>query len=176
MTDEQDRVLEALQIAIQMETEGRECYLGAEQQSGNEVGRRLLRSLADEEEAHKRQFQEVYEAIRRKKGWPQVDLRSGAAERLRDLFSRSCDVAGVNVAGGDSDFNAVKTALEKEKQSYDFYTRRSETATYDAERDFYRAVAAEEREHELILLDYYEYLSDPVDYFRRQEHHSLDGG
>ena len=45
-----------------------------------------------------------------------------------------------------------------------------------AEREFYKALAAEEKEHELILVDYYEYLTNPVDWFTRMEHHSLDGG
>jgi hypothetical protein len=37
-------------------------------------------------------------------------------------------------------------------------------------------VAAEEREHHLILLDYYEYLKDPAGWFVKKEHPSLDGG
>ena len=66
--------------------------------------------------------------------------------------------------------------IDKEKKSYDFYNRQSENGTYNVERDFYEALAAEEREHELILVDYYEYLTNPVDWFTRMEHHSLDGG
>ena len=49
-------------------------------------------------------------------------------------------------------------------------------ATYGAERDFYETLAAEEREHYLILLDYYEYLKDPAGWFVKGEHPSLDGG
>ncbi|GAI26187.1 unnamed protein product, partial [marine sediment metagenome] len=42
--------------------------------------------------------------------------------------------------------------------------------------DFYETLAAEEREHHLILLDYYEYLKDPAGWFVKKEHPSLDGG
>ena len=34
----------------------------------------------------------------------------------------------------------------------------------------------EERGHYLALVDYREYLIDPAGWFRKAEHHSLDGG
>jgi hypothetical protein len=36
-------------------------------------------------------------------------------------------------------------------------------------------VASEEKEHYLILLDYFEYLKDPAAWFVQKEHPSLDG-
>ena len=107
MVIEQDKTLEALQMAIQMEIDGKEYYLKASQESSNELGKRLLQSLAAEE---------------------------------------------------------------------DIYKRQSQSAAYGAERDFYEALATQEREHHLILLDYYEYLKDPAAWFVTKEHSSLDGG
>ena len=75
-----------------------------------------------------------------------------------------------------TDFDAIRTTVEKEKNSYDFYDRQSRAATSDAEREFYTALAAEEKEHQLILFDYWEYLSNPAGWFLRKEHQSLDGG
>jgi len=57
-----------------------------------------------------------------------------------------------------------------------FYQSQGKDATYDAERDFYETLAAEEREHHQVLLDYYEYLKDPAAWFVSKEHPSLDGG
>lgn len=56
------------------------------------------------------------------------------------------------------------------------YKSRAKIATHDAEREFYQALAGEEREHYLSLLDYYEYLKDPAGWFVTQEHPSLDDG
>jgi len=39
-----------------------------------------------------------------------------------------------------------------------------------------RTTSAEEREHHLILLDYYEYFKEPAGWFVRQEHPSMDEG
>jgi rubrerythrin len=176
MTAEQERTREALQMAIQMEIDGRECYLGASRQSSNEVGRKLLRQLADEEELHQRKLVEIYEAISRKKAWPAKALEPDRGLKLRSSFVGTCQAVGVGVKGAPADFDAIKTAIEKEKKSYDFYHRQGQAAVYGTEREFYEAVVAEEREHELLLLDYYEYLADPAGWFVKAEHPSLDGG
>jgi hypothetical protein len=63
-----------------------------------------------------------------------------------------------------------------ENKTHDYYMDRASNATYDAERDFYQSVAGEERQHNLILLDYYEYLRDPAAWFVKTEHPSLDAG
>ena len=62
-----------------------------------------------------------------------------------------------------------------ENKTYDFYQDQLRGAAYDAERDFYQALSAQEKEHHLVLLDYYEYLKDPAGWFVGKEHHSLDG-
>jgi len=176
MVTEQDKILEALKIAIDMENDGKECYRQASQESGNEVGRKLLQSLALEENAHHQRFVEMYHAMQKRKVWPATDFQPDRGKKLRALFSGTCELIGVNVKAIATKFDAINTAIDKKKKSYDFYERQSKDATYNAEQDFYEALAAEEREHELILVDYYEYLTDPVGWFTRMEHHSLDGG
>ncbi len=81
-----------------------------------------------------------------------------------------------NIKSLATEFDAVQTAMNMENKTHDFYKSQGENATYDVERDFYETLAAEEREHHLILLDYYEYLSDPAGWFVKKEHPSLDGG
>jgi rubrerythrin len=66
--------------------------------------------------------------------------------------------------------------MELENKTEKFYTSQGEEAVYDAERKLYTSLAAEERGHYLALVDYREYLIDPAGWFRKEEHHSLDGG
>jgi rubrerythrin len=175
MNTEQDRVLEALQLAIRMENDDRQCYLDDSVRSTNEVGRNLLQVLAEEEEGHRRRLEEIYEVIRARKSWPVAKAAPDAGRRLREVFNTTCQLLGLEVNAADDDFRAIAAAVEKEKVSYDYYARQGRTAAYPAEREFYSTVATEEREHELILLDYYEYLKDPAGFFLKLERHSLDG-
>ncbi len=176
MVNEKGEILKALKAAIAMENEGQECYQQAGQVSSNEVGRNLLRDLALEEDKHRRNILEIYNEIRKRNNWPKTPFQAGRGKELRASFDRTCDLIGVNIKATATEIDALNLALNKEKKSYDFYSHQLEKAVYDSERDFYGAIAGEEREHQLILLDYYEYLTDPVDWFTKIEHHSLDGG
>ena len=176
MVTEQDKTLEALQIAIQMEIDGKEYYLQASQKSSNELGKRLLESLAAEEDIHRQKFEEIYNAIQNKKAWPTTDFQPDGGKRLRTIFARATEGTGSNIKALTNELDTIQTAMDMENKTCDFYKSQRENATYDTERDFYETLAAEEREHHLILLDYYEYLKDPAGRFVKKEHPSLDGG
>lgn len=175
MEAEQDKTLRALQVAIQMEIDGKEFYLKASRESGNELGRKLLESLASEEDLHRQKFEEIYRALKEKKGWPETDFKPDGGKSLRTLFATAIE-AGSGMKAQATELDAVKTAMAMENKTYDYYKDQSQTATYDGERDFYQALMAQEREHYLVLLDYYEYLKDPAAWFVQKEHPSLDGG
>ena len=176
METEQDKTLEVLQIAIQMEIEGKEYYLKASQKSSNELGKKLLQSLSAEEDIHRQKFEQIYDAIRSKKSWPVTDFQPDRGKRLRTVFAMATKEIGTKVNAPDTELDAVQTAMDMENKTYDFYQNQGKDATYDAERDFYETLAAEERAHHLVLLDYYEYLKDPAGWFVKKEHPSLDGG
>ena len=176
MTNEQDNTLSALRYAIQMEIDGKGYYLKASEKSGNEMGKKLLKSLAAEEDIHRRRFEEIYETIRSKKAWPDTDFQPDSGKGLRTIFSHATKQLGTDVRASDTELETVQGAISMEVKSYDFYKRQSKDAKHDAERDFYEALASQERQHQLVLLDYYEYLKDPAAWFVNKEHPSLDGG
>jgi rubrerythrin len=175
MEAEQDKTLRALEVAIQMEIDGKEFYLKASRESGNELGKKLLESLASEEDLHRQKFEEIYRALEEKKGWPETDFKPDGGKSLRILFATAIK-AGSEMKAQATELDAVKTAMAMENKTYDYYKDQGQTATYDGERDFYQALMAQEREHYLVLLDYYEYLKDPAGWFVQKEHPSLDGG
>ena len=175
MATEQERILAALQTAIQMEIDGKEYYLKASKESSNDLGKKLLQSMAAEEDVHKQKFKEIYDAVRGKKDWPLTDFQPNGGRRLRTIFARSIQIIDPNMKSTTTEFEAVKIALDMEIKTYEFYKVQCEEATYGAEKDFYEALAGEEREHHFILLDYYEYLKDPMGWSVVQEHR-LDAG
>ena len=175
MVAEQDKTLAALQTAIQMEIDGKKFYLKASQESSNKMGKELLKSLADEEDIHRQKFEEIYEAIRSKKAWPKTDFQPDGGIKLRTILARATEEIGTDVKAPATELEAVKPAMDMESKTYDFYESQSRNSVYDVERDFYEALATQEKEHHLVLLDYYEYLKDPAAWFVTKEHPSLDG-
>lgn len=175
MVTEQDKIIKALQISIQMEIDGKQYYLEVSKKSGNKLGKNLLQSLAAEEDIHRQKFEEIYNTVRAKKVWPLTDFRPDGGKRLRTIFARMTDEIGSNVKVLATELDAVAVAMDMENKSYDFYRSQLRNAVYDAERHFYETIAAEEKEHHLILLDYDEYLRNPAGWFVKKEHPSLDG-
>lgn len=176
MVMEQGKTLEVLKIALQMEIDGKKYYQKVSRSSDNQMGKQLFQSLAEEEDCHRQRFEEIYDAIRNKKVWPVTDFKTGGGQKLRTMFVEAAEMAGSQVAAPATELEAIQVAIGMENKSYDFYKDRGKNATGDAERDFYEALAAEEREHHLVLLDYYEYLEDPAGWFVAKEHSSMDGG
>jgi len=176
MVTEQDKTQQVLKTAIQMEIDGKEYYQQMSQRSTNQLGRELFQSLAAEEDTHRQKFEELYEVIKSKKAWPKTDFQPDRGKRLRTLFSKAVQETGSNLKAPATELDAVKVAMDMENKTFDFYDSQSQNATHDAEREFYETLAAEERGHHLILIDYYEYLKNPASWFVSKEHPSLDGG
>ncbi len=176
MKTERDKTLEGLKIAVKMEIDGKEYYIKTSQKISNELGKKLLMSLATEEDVHRQKFEEIYNSIRNNKDWPLTNFQPDGGKRLRTIFAVTAEQIDTKVKGPETELDAIQTAIDMESKTYDFYQSQGKEATYDAERNFYQLLAAEEREHHLILLDYYEYLKDPASWFVTKEHPSLDGG
>jgi rubrerythrin len=108
--------------------------------------------------------------------WPVTDFQPDGGKRLRTIFAKETEGASLKTKPHATELDAVQEAMDMENETHDFYKSRSQAATYKSEKDFYETLAAEEKEHYLILLDYYEYIKDPASWFVTKEHPSLDGG
>ncbi len=165
--------LSLLKVAIQMEVEGKNYYLKASQASHDELGKKLLESLAGEEDNHRQRFEEIFKAVSEGKPWP--TLASQRVKNLKTIFTRTASGARPKVTTTATELDAVKVAMDLENKTYDFYQGQKDKAVQEIEKNFYTGLAKEEKRHYLALLDYYEYLKDPGGWFVKQEHPSLDG-
>lgn len=176
MEDEQTKTLEALRVAIQMEIDGKEYYQKAGKKTHNIVGKDLFQWLADAEDQHRQKFEEIFETIKNKKTWPEIDMQPGKGKIADTIFSKATEAGTPYINPPSAELDVIAKAMEMENKTVDFYKRQNEKAVFDAERNFYEALAAEEKGHYLVLVDYREYIIDPQGWFRKTEHHSLDGG
>ena len=175
MGNEQARTVEILQLAVRMEADGKEYYQKASRKSSNRLAKELFHHLADQEDVHRKKFEEIYKALKRGRNWPDVELRSGREGKIKSLFAEATKALGSKFKIAESELEAIKTAMDMEIRSYNLYHTRSAESTLPVEKQFYKTLAGEERGHHLALLDSYEYLSDPAGWFTKKEHWSLDG-
>jgi rubrerythrin len=174
MLSEQARTLEGLNIAIQMELDGKEFYAKSAKESSNELGRNLLAALSAEEDIHREVFIKIYKAIKDKKGWPEVDFRPDGGRGLRTVFSKALEDSVNKPKIEVSELDTVEAARNMETRTYDFYRNQWQKATENAEKEFYENLAGQEQEHNLVLADYREYLRNPAGWFVKKEHPHFD--
>jgi rubrerythrin len=175
MENEQARTIKVLQLAVQMEADGKEFYQTASRKSSNKLAKELFRQLANEEDVHRKKFEEIYKALRRGQNWPDVGSPSAKGREIKSLFAEATKALGRKFRIAESELEAIKTAIDMEIRSYNLYHSRSAESTLPVEKEYYKTLAGEERGHHLALLDSYEYLSDPAGWFTKKEHWSLDG-
>ena len=176
MTTGQEKTAQALKYCIQMESDGKEFYLKACKDSTSELGKKLLESLAQQEDFHRRNFEQIYTKISKSNKWPVVASQPDAGQVLKTIFAEASNETTPQTKAVKTELEAVEKAMQMEDKSYDLYNKRFEQAVGGAEKDFYEKIAGEERGHKLILLDYYEYMKDPGGWYVKAEHPSLDGG
>ncbi|MGD0854900.1 MAG: ferritin family protein [Dehalococcoidia bacterium] len=175
MKDAQTGIIEALKYAIQMELDGKKFYTLSGQESTNKIGKELFSWLAEQEDFHRKRFEEIYVLIAKKKDWPLTPVKPDKNRTFRTLFGDALRDVGTSLKAQKSEFIAAEKAIEMEIKSRDFYTERASKAASDIEKNFFITISAEEQGHYLALIDYKEYMSDPAGWFTRTEHHSLDG-
>jgi rubrerythrin len=175
MRREQASTLEVLQLAVQMEADGKDFYQKASRKSSNKLAKELFRQLANEEDTHRKKFVEIYGALKRGRNWPDVEPPLDKGKRIKSLFAEATKALGSKFKVAESELEAIKVAMDMEIRSYNLYQSRGKETTLPVEKHFYETLAGEERGHHLALLGSYEYLSDPAGWFTQKEHWSLDG-
>ena len=172
MAKEQDKILQILQLAIKMEQDGKKFYLRVSQESQHELGKKLMATLAAEEDIHRQQFEKIFDAIRKQQAWPKTDFHPDKGRTIQTIFAQAMKETNPATA---TEQDAVKVAIDMENQSFDLYKTQAAMAVAATEKAFFEALAGEERGHQIALTDYLEFLNNPADWFTMKERHSLDG-
>jgi rubrerythrin len=170
---EQKQTLTALKTAIKMEIDGKAFYIQLSKTGANAAGCKLFAALAKEEDLHLKKFEQIFQAIETKQAWPDIKVSVSRAGPSVGIFSQK--PVG-NIGPTASELKSIQKGMEMENKTLDYYLGQAARAVYPVEKQYYEAVAAQERVHHAVLLDYFEYLKDPAQWFTMKEHQSLDGG
>ena len=175
MKDEFASLIETVKFSIQMELDGKKFYIAAGKQSENRLGKELYAWLATQEDHHRFRFEAIYKSITEKKGLPLEHITLNKTSGIGTIFREAIKTTGQTLKTQKSELAGVEKAIEMEIKSRDYYKKQAGGSASDIVRKFLLAVSAEEQGHYLALIDYKEYMLDPVDWFTRTEHHLLDG-
>jgi rubrerythrin len=167
--------IEAIEVAMENEAREQAFYLKHSERTKNPLGKKMFKTLSEEEQEHKERIQVLHQRLREQGRWPEdLPLEIGGTQ-VKEIF-RSVVASVDRLPESDrNDLEAIQIAIEFENNGEIFYRRLAESAENSAERDFFNFLAQMEHEHLMSLRETLEYFQNPEGWYTAKERHGLDG-
>jgi len=172
--NEKDR-LNALEVALNNETREREFYLKNAKRTKNPLGKRMFQQIGDDELEHYERLKQLHQTWAKKQKWPETVPLKVKDTIVKDILLEFVKKVDKTAKGDSDDLEAVRTAIDFEAKGAKYYAELRDTVTNPKEKEFFDLLAKMENEHYLSLKDTEEYFIDPASWYRKVEHHTLDG-
>ncbi len=167
----------AAKTAISMEEEGYSIYVKAAEKARNPLGASTLRAIAAKELLHKKAIEDFYlgltgthisrAPLNEDKLWS-AGLKSEILSGIKDSLDK--------LTGSDEDLiKAYDISMEMERRGYDFYASIAAGTTNEDAKKLFSFLAKEENIHFELLQDTQLYLSNPSEWFHKEEKWLVEG-
>jgi rubrerythrin len=173
--NEKERI-SALEVALNNELREREFYYKNAQRTKNPLGKKMFQQIGNEELEHYQRLKQLHEKWEKQEKWPGTLPLKVNQTTVKDVLVGFLKKVDEMKEGDDDDLTAVRTAIDFEEKGAKFYAELRDAVLDRREKDFFDLLAKIENEHYLSLKDTEEYFIDPQSWFRKAEHHTLDGG
>jgi rubrerythrin len=173
--DEKER-LNALEVALNNEMRERQFYLKHAGRTKNALGKKMFQQIGDDELEHYQRLKELHQKWGKQQKWPETLPLRVNNTIVKDILLDFLKKVDEKSPSDSDDLEAVRTAIDFEQKGAKFYADLRDSVTNSREKEFFGLMAKIENEHYLSLKDTEEYLTDPASWYRKMEHHTLDGG
>jgi rubrerythrin len=174
MMNEKER-LSALEVALNNEMREREFYLKNANRTKNPLGKKMFQQIGDDELEHYERLKQLHQKWSKQEKWPETVPLKVKDTIVKDILLEFVKRVDETNKGDANDLEAVQTALDFEAKGAKFYAELRDSVTNPKEKEFFGLLSKMENEHYLSLKDTEEYFIDPVSWYRKAEHHTLDG-
>jgi rubrerythrin len=168
--------LNALEVALNNELKERQFYLKHAKRTKHPLGQLMFERIADEELEHYQRLQELHKKWVKGERWPETVPLEVRGTNVKNILDNIISKIDETREARDDDLKAVRIAIDFEAKGSRFYAELSAMVSEPNEKQFFNLLSTIEHEHYLSLKDTEEYLTDPASWYRKTEHHSLDGG
>ena len=164
-------MMNAIKIAIKTETDAIAFYKEAALKTTHPIGRKMFLSIMEDEKHHLEDLNCVLEGLHLK-----VRDVASPMKKMKSVFERDGDVLLERIRPTTDEMEALKVAMQMEKESIEFYEKLSKKEGSPKEKAFFAKLLSEEQEHYTIFSNTYSFLSDSGNWFMWEEHSIVDGG
>jgi rubrerythrin len=174
MINEKER-LNALEVALNNEMREREFYLKNAKRTKNPLGKKMFQQIGDDELEHYERLKQLHQKWAKQEKWPETVPLKVRDTIVKDILLDFVKKVDVTAKGDSDDLEAVRTAIDFEAKGAKYYADLRDSVSNPKEKEFFDLLSKMENEHYISLKDTEEYFIDPASWYRKAEHHTLDG-
>jgi rubrerythrin len=162
--------MDALEMAMKMETDAIMFYTEAARKTKYPAGKKMFQAITEDEKRHLEMISQLIKglAVTHKDVSPMKNVKTVFESLKAELMQK--------VEATDDELEAFKIAMQMEKEGKDFYQKTLSHAKTDKERKLLEGLIAEEEQHYAIFANTYQFLSDTGNWFMWEERGIVEGG
>lgn len=162
--------MNAIEISIKMETDAIAYYSEAAARTEHPVGKKMFLSIIEDEKRHLKMLEDIFKGL-------DIKIQDvSPLENVRTVFEKHRDEMSERVPATTNEMEALKEAMNMEKEGIEFYTKAAKEAKTDKEKALFERLAQEEKQHYQVFANTHFFMSDTGSWFMWEEHSIVDGG
>jgi rubrerythrin len=160
----------AVEIAIKMETDAVVFYGTAAEKVKNKVGKKMFLSIIEDEKRHLRMLTDILQGL-------DITVKDiNPMKNIRTVFEELKDEMMKRVEATHDELEAFRIAMDMEKEGVGFYRKAASEASSAKEKALFERLVREEEQHFGAFSNTYFFLRDSGSWFMWEEHSIVDGG
>jgi rubrerythrin len=162
--------MNAVEVAIKMETDAIKFYKEAAEKTTNQVGKKMFLSITEDEKRHLEALSQILKGL-------DIQYRDvSPMKAVKTVFEEMKDEMMQRAEATSDELEAFKIAMQMEKEGMEFYKKAASEAGTEKEKHLFERLVKEEEEHYNIFANTHTYLEDSGNWFMWEEHSIVDGG
>jgi rubrerythrin len=162
--------MDALEIAMKMETDAISFYTEAARKTNYPVGKKMFLTVTEDEKRHLEMIAQVIKGL----GVTHKDV--SPLKNIKTVFESMKADMMKKVEASSDELEAFKIAMQMEKEGKEFYEKTLAHAKTDKEKALLERLIREEEQHYAIFANTYEFLEDTGNWFMWEERGIVEGG
>lgn len=162
--------MNAIEIAIKMETDAIKFYKEAAEKCNHAVGKKMFLSIVKDEKRHMDMLSEIFKGL-------DLKIREASPMKVvKTIFEAMKHEMMERIEATKDELEAFKIAASMEKEGVKFYKKFASEAATDKEKKLFERLVHEEEQHYAIFANTYFFMSDTGNWYMWDEHSIVDGG
>jgi len=161
--------MDALEMAMKMETDAISFYTEAAARTSSPIGRKMFQTIAEDEKRHLEMISQIIKGLQvtHKDVSPLKNVKTVFESMKSDMLKK--------VGATTDELEAFKIAMQMEKEGKEFYQKTLTVAKTDKERALLKQLIQEEEQHFAIFANTHEFLQNTGNWFMWEERGIVEG-